>query len=644
MEPAQKKSRVKRVQIGIAFSAAIYQLLATKFVLLPTDLHKNIHLTFCLLLVFLMQIDLSKRWYHPKNFVTGCGIGVSIAVGIYVHTQYFPLIDRMGRLNGPDLIAGVSIIVFALIATRRDWGRTIPVIVLAAMGYAAFGQYIPGSWFHAGLSFPRLIGSCSMYMSGIYGSLLRISSLEVVMFILFGAVLDAAGGGELFLRIARTCGRGLRSGVAQAAVIGSALFGTISGNIAANVATTGAITIPGMKQSGIRAELAGAIEAVASTGGQLMPPVMGVAAFLIVGITGVPYTLVMKAALFPALAYYLYLGVAIQIRACRQGWRAASGESEAAPSGDGGGLLRRFWHILVSFLALALCLSLQVAPVLMANYITVTLLFTTTLRMALESRGETRGLLKRLGDFYVTGLSRGILTCSKLTVSICALGILVEVFVVTGFAQTFAFNMVRLAGSSLFLLSILIFLTCTFFGMGMTASSAYLLVAMLGAPAMVSFGVEVLSAHLFCFYYGIMSSVTPPVARGVLVANGMAGGSFWKTAGYAVRLSLPGFLLPFYFIYEPEILWYQGPFLASLWIFAVVMCGLVSLTVLFERFFLVRTSLSEQGLFLAVAVCSLWPEPVTNVVSVGLFAAAALLQYRRYRLAARLSPAPPSAA
>ncbi len=632
MELAQRKAHMKKAMIGIAFAAAVYQLIATKFVIFPTDQHKNIHLTFCMVLVFLRQYDFEKRWFHPKNLISELGILVSLVVGIYVHTQYFSLIDRMGLLNQTDLIIGVAIIVFALIATWRDWGWTIPVIVLAAMAYAAFGQYLPGSWFHAGVSYKRLIGASSLYMSGIYGSLLRISALEVVMFILFGAVLDAAGGGELFIMIAKACGRKLRSGVAQVAVIGSALFGTISGNIAANVATTGAITIPSMKKAGLKPELAGAIEAVASTGGQLMPPVMGVAAFLIVGVTGIPYNTVMKSALFPAIAYYLYLAAAVQIRACKENWRV---EQENRTENQGG-ILKNYWHILLSFVVLGICLYRQTAPVLMANYITVTLLLTTTVRMALQhlrgpQPGTWRDLGKKLWDFYVTGLSQGILTCCKLTVSISVLGILVEVFTLTGFAQTFAFNMVQLAGSSLFLLCVLIFLTCTFFGMGMTATSAYLLVAMLGAPAMVRFGVETLAAHLFCFYYGIMSSVTPPVARGVLVANGMAGGSFWKTAGHAVRLSLPGFLLPFYFIYEPEILWYQNSFLSSVWVFLVVMTGLISLSALFERYYIVQTNALELALFAAVAFCSLWPEPITNFVAVILFVAVSALQYRRFR-------------
>ena len=633
MDLELRKKRMRQVQVFIAFFAAIYQLLATKFVLFPTDLHKNIHLSFCLVLVFLAQYDFKKSFFHPKNLISECGIAVSLFVGVYVHTQYFDLIERMGMLNQTDLLVGAAVILFALIASWRDWGWTIPVIVVGAMAYALYGHYLPGNWFHAGITYKRLIGACAMYMSGIYGSLLRISSLEVVMFIMYGAVLDAAGGGDLFIKLAQVCGRRLRSGVAQVAVIGSALFGTISGNIAANVATTGAITIPSMKKSGIAPELAGAIEAVASTGGQLMPPVMGVAAFLIVGITGIPYNVIMKAALFPALAYYLYLGIIIQIRACAQGWHAPTsmepGKGEAPVEKES--LLKNYWHIFISFAALGVCLYRQVAPVLMANYITVTLLAATTLKMMTDGSAQEESLWARLKAFYVAGLSGGILTCAKLTVSICTLGILVEVFVVTGFAQTFAFNMVNLAGNSLLLLSILIFVTCTFFGMGMTASSAYLLVAMLGAPAMVNFGVETLAAHLFCFYYGIMSSVTPPVARGVLVANGMAGGSFWKTAGFAIRLSLPGFLLPFYFVYEPEILWYNSTFLYSLYIFAVVMCGLVAMSAQFEGFLMTKLNAFDRVFLSVIIACSFWPEPITNALAVAFMAVELLIQYQRYR-------------
>lgn len=630
MDLAHRQKRMKQVQIAIAFAAAIYQLIATKFVIFPTDQHKSIHLTFCLLLTFMMQYDLKKKWFNPRNLVTELGIVVAILVGIYVHILYFQLMNRLGNLNTYDLVVGVCIITFALLASWRDWGAIIPIIVLGAIAYALYGQYIPGSWFHAGISFKRVVGICSMYMSGIYGSLLRISSLEVIMFILFGSVLDASGGGDLFMIVAKACGRRLRSGMAQVAVISSALFGTISGNIAANVATTGAITIPSMKKSGLSAEFAGAVEAVASTGGQIMPPVMGVAAFLIVGITGIPYNLVMKAAIFPAIAYYLYLGVAIQIRACKQNWRVVEEDLEAPKKQ--GGILKNYWHIFIAFIALGYCLYIQIAPVLMANYITVTLLLTTTVKWVLESlKGDKAGLLKKLQVFYVQGLSQGVLTCVKLTVSICTLGILVEVFTATGFAQTFAFNMVQFAGSSLFLLSVMIFVTCTFFGMGMTATSAYLLVAMLGAPAMVKFGVPVLAAHLFCFYYGIMSSVTPPVARGVLVACGMANGNFWKTAGHSIRLALPGFLLPFYFVFEPDILWYENSFLTSLYVFLVVICGLIALSVLFEQYYFVKLHAVDNLIFGIIVVCSLWPEPISNVIALALFIVATGWHIVRYR-------------
>ena len=630
MDLEQKKALRKKIVTWIAFFAAIYQILQTAFVFLPSDQHKNIHFTFCMILVFVLQFKLDKKWYDPRNLISVLGIVVSIVVGVYVHVFYFDLMDRLGMLNDMDIMFGVLIITLALIATWRDWGWTIPTIVLAAIAYALWGQYLPGNWFHAGVSFHRLVGACTLYMSGIYGSLLRISAQEVVMFILFGSILEAAGGGKLFIAIAKTCSKKLRSGVAQVAVIGSALFGTISGNIAANVATTGAITIPSMKKAGLSPELSGAVEAVASTGGQLMPPVMGVAAFMIVGITGIPYTTVMKAALFPALAYYLYLGIAIQIRSCRQDWKISSEDADESFSTENG-IFKQNWHIFIAFAMLAYCLYSQVAPVMMANYITVTLLATTTVKMLIENKNESGSIIKKIFQFYVDGLSSGIKTCCKLTVSICTLGILVEVFTLTGFAQTFAFNMVNMAGNSLFLLSVLIFITCTFFGMGMTATSAYLLVAMLGAPAMVNFGVEILAAHLFCFYYGIMSSVTPPVARGVLVANGMAGGKFWKTAGYSVRLALPGFLLPFYFVFEPEILWYQNTLLESVWIFIVVMCGLVSLTILFERFYLTKINAVETVLFTIVIGCSFWPEPISNIVAVVVFAIGTAMQYQRFK-------------
>jgi len=613
----------------LALAMAAHHLLFAKMAFLPLDQHKVIHVGFALALSLLGLYSTQKSLLSRAFLVAS--IGVAAGLTFYFVAYYYDIVMRIGYPRPLETTLGILIVGIVLETTRRNWGNTIPAVAILGMLYGYFGYYLPGIFFHGGIPIPRLFAYASTYYRGIYGSLTGVSSVEVFLFITYGCLLKAAGGLDLFMKVGQVAGSRLRSGPAQAAVVTSGLMGTISGTIAANVATTGAFTIPTMIKRGYSKEYAGAIEAVASTGGQLVPPVMGIAAFLIAGLTGISYLVVCQAALLPALAYYLYLAVTVQIRAVKMNLPMTVESTEGL-----WGAVKEHGYLVLSLAVMVYSLALRNPPGLAAFHGITTLCLTFCLAQFFR-RGFGQRTLRRILEFLKTGFEEGAVSGAKIAIVIATLGIIVELFIVTGFAQKLSHGMLEISGGNLLLLAVLAGVTCIFFGMGMPTTGAYLLVALLGAPAMVDLGIPMLAAHFFVFYFGLMSSVTPPVAVGALVASGISGGNYLKTAITSARLALPGFLMPFFFLYRPQILWAGYPLGQVFLVFISVLLGLVSMTFIFENFTFRRLRLYERGLLLVTAVLLLEPEVLTSVLGMALFAVVLLLQRRGMAGAARTS-------
>lgn len=578
---------------------------------LPTGQFRNLHLGFALVIGYLVLVE--GRPGRARSALYLLMALASVAVAGYIHHEYEAFVETRSFLpNAMDMTVASVLIALALVLSGLQWGWTIPGLALVGLAYGYWGAYMPeGVFSHGGISFQRLLGYSSVpYFQGLLGGLTALSASTIFMFMLFGGALKATGALDFIVKLGFAVGRRNRAGPAQVAVISSGLMGTISGSTVANVASTGAITIPLMKRYGFQPHFAGAVEAVASTGGQIMPPVLGLAAFLIVGITGIPYFNVMIAAVVPALIYYGFLILAVHLRSATLGLDARRAASEMGEVN----FLREAigqWHLLASVVLLVYLLTTGIPAGNAALYAVILLLGLDFLMCTV--RGGLAGImlgLRRTLQACIDGARDG----ASVAIVIAVIGILVEILSVTGFAQRLSLAMLDLADGRLFTLAIIVAVSCLVFGLGLPTSAAYFIVALFGAPALVELGVPVLAAHMFVFYFANLSAITPPVAVAALVGANIAKASFWPTALTACRLALPGFFLPFLFLYQPQILGVSGSWLDQALTTLVALVGTVALCFAIEGRLIERLAWWERGALSAAAIALIDPNHVTDVI------------------------------
>ena len=464
--------------------------------------------------------------------------GVGFAV--YLGRHYQDIIGRQGAFTAVDTAVAAAGLVVVLEAVRRSVGWPFTLLCLAFLGYALAGPYMPSVLVHRGYTLGQTASELMLSYTGVLGTPLRIMVQSVVIFLAFGAVLQAVGASRVLLRLAEAVAGRFTGGLGKVAVLGSALVGTVSGSAAGNVATTGTVTIPAMKQGGYPPHVAGAIEALASTGGQIMPPVMGAAAFLMADYLGVPYGRVALAATLPALLYFLAAWVAVDLFARGHGLRGA-------PSGGGmsaGQVLREGWLYLLPVVAIYVLLVRGYSPTLSAL---VGIALAAVLLVVRRARAkELLDALVQAGDS---------------TATLCAVaagaGVVVGVLQMTGMGARLASMLVDLSRGSSLVLLVLTMVTSVIMGMGMPTTVVYVLLASLVVPALTRMGVTAMAAHFFIFYFGVLAAITPPVALASYAAASIAQDSPGRTGWMAFKMALPAFAVPFVFVREPALL-FQG--------------------------------------------------------------------------------------
>jgi len=462
--------------------------------------------------------------------------GLSVTVCLYLASQAQDLVGRSGNPTTLDLIAGGVAVLLVLELARRATGWGLVTVCMLALGYAFAGPYLPGFLAHRGYGVTRLVEQLFLSTEGIWGVPLGVSADFVYLFVLFGAVLDTAGGGALLIALANRVAGNTRGGPAKTAAVASAFMGSLSGSAVANVVTTGSFTIPLMKRAGFRPFFAGAIEAAASTGGQLMPPVMGAGAFILATWTNVPYLEVATAAIIPALLYYVALIAAIHFRAGRMG-------IEPGGTGNDEKVSDRL-HLLLPLIAIVVLLGMGRSPMRAAFWGVGSALFMAYLRPS------TRPSMPELG-MIMERAGRGAV---QVAAACAAAGIVVGVASLTGIGLRMSELIITVSGGNLLAALGLTALGSVVLGMGLPTTAAYVVLAALGAPALVQLGVPLLAAHLFIFYYGCISNVTPPVSLAAFAAAGIAGAPPLRTAMSAAVLAGAGFIVPFMFVYGPALL------------------------------------------------------------------------------------------
>jgi len=485
-------------------------------------------------------------------------IGAMVASAAYLILEHEALVRRAGSPTTLDLLGGLVTLVVVLELARRTTGWGLVVVATAALIYAVSGPYLPGILAHRGYGFTRLMEHLYLSTEGIWGVPLGVSADFVYLFVLFGALLDMAGGGALLIGLANQVAGKTRGGPAKTAAVASALMGSLSGSAVANVVTTGTFTIPLMRRSGFKPFFSGAIEAAASTGGQLMPPVMGAGAFILATWTNIPYTRVALAALVPALLYYGALLMAIHFRAGRMGLEGGA-IKKLEP------VLPRL-HLLLPLGFIVLLLAMGRSPMRAAFWGVM-----TALGVSLFSR-ETRPSPGRLEKALLAAGAGAV----QVAAACAAAGVVVGVASLTGIGLRMSELIITVSQGNLFLALVLTALGSVILGMGLPTTAAYVVLAALGAPALIELGVPLLAAHLFIFYFGCISNVTPPVSLAAYAASGIAGSPPLKTAWTAMLLASAGFVVPFMFVYGPPLL-LDGTPLEILVVVGTAMAGVTAL-------------------------------------------------------------------
>lgn len=607
------------------------------FYYLPSGQFKTLHLGLALLIVFATATGQATRLAGQGCYALLFSIA-AFAAG-YIIIEYEGLItDRVFGPEPMDVVIGCLLIATCLIAAWQQWGLTIPLIGVIGMLYGYFGNSLPTQLLHhAGMGFERLISYASIpNFQGVLGSLTELSAGTIFIFLVFAGLLKSTGGIDFIMGFATKLAGNSRGGQAKIAVLASAFMGMISGSTVANIASTGTMTIPTMKRTGFKAPFAGAVEAVASTGGQMTPPVMGLTAFLMVGVTGLGYDEVILAAAIPAGLYYFYLLLAVHLQAARDGIGPTSQANiEQAEVPPAKVLLARYGHLLIAIAVLVYLLVSRMPPAYAAAYgclaIVVLELVSSLARHYRQPIKALSSALARLID----GLREGGFSGATIAVIVAVIGIFVEVLTATGFAQKLSYLMLGFADGSLGVLLLIAAIACLIFGLGLPTSAAYILVALLTAPALIDMGLSMMAAHMFVLYFAVFSALTPPVAVASLIAARIAEAPYFATAMQAVKIGLPGFFLPFLFVARPELLLLEGSIAEQVGVALISLLALAAVNIAMVGQGFVRTAWPVRLLLLLAAILTLVPGKLGTLVGCSLIVIIIALQYASK---ARLSP------
>ena len=588
---------------------------------MPSILFYAWHLLIGLVLIFLYKPlggskELSPGMRTLCRVVDWVLIALTAVVSFYVIFNFETYTTTMqnNMMTKELYVFGIIITLLVLEAGRRMLGNVLPIIAIVAIIYALTGDKIPGLFGHRGYSMQRVV--LAIFSDrGVYGTPIGTSATNVYLFLLFAAFLSVSGADIIFQNIAIAAAGRKRGGPAKMAVIAGAFFGTISGSCVANVVSTGAFTIPLMKRNGYPKKFAGAVEAVASTGGQIMPPIMGAAAFVLSDVAGVPYAEVCIAAILPALMYYICLVKMVDLEAVKHN---LAGLSEDEVPNLKESLARGMKLFIPVGVLLFMMLGMKTTPMKAAIFATAAILVT--------------GVLDSKDRMTVKGVVDGAVAAGKSLCSVVAAcstaGIVVAVFSLTGLGLKFSNFIVQLGSNSLIPSLILAMLVCAILGMGLPTTAAYIVCATAIAPALTGLGLPILAAHLFLLYFASISAITPPVAVASYAAAGIAEENPMKVGLQAVKLGITGFILPFAFALNPDYITFGWNLQTLLtWISGMVVC--YSLAIMLQGYVESRITVLERLAYLAVIVLAITPYMVNSLIGFVLFAA--LYGFRKWQ-------------
>lgn len=519
---------------------AVFQLSTAFFGLFPAMQQRSLHMAFILPLIFLIYPMWKSSPRHRPSATDWIFALVAAVCTLYVFFMYEDIARRAGMFRQYELYLGAALVVLVFEAARRVLGYPLPVFCSLFLLFAYYGRSMPGAFRHFGLSIPRIIEELYLTTDGLFGLVTGVSATYIYLFILFGAFLGSTGTSQFFNDLAMALTGHLKGGPAKIAVVSSAFMGTISGSTSANVATTGAFTIPLMKKIGYQAHFAGAVEAAASTGGQIMPPVLGAAAFIIADTLGISYLKVLSAAVVPALLYFWGIWCCLSLEAAKLGLQGLP--KNMLPKVKD--VLFRSGYKAIPLFGIIYFLVQGYNPLYAGCWgigLSVVLSFV---------KKEDRLDLKS----FIATLEEGSKSALSVAVACIIVGVVIGMMGATGIALKVGDVILSFTKGNLLLTLVSTMILSMILGMGMPTTASYVMASAVAAPALVLLGCNALDVHFFVFFYAVLSSVTPPVCVGAYTAAGIAGSDPNKTAFTSIKLALSGFIVPFVFVYSPDIM------------------------------------------------------------------------------------------
>jgi len=600
----------------VAVALALFSLYGAYFGVFSDMIQRPAHIGMVLALVFGATLFARRdAANNTQRVIAGILLVVSVIVMGYHVWFHEDVANRFGELTGPEMILGIAAIIVLLEATRRSIGWAIVILAAIFLLYAYFGYLLPGAAGHRGYSVERIVSQLYLGGGGIFGTPLGVSATFVILIVLFGALLEHSGASKTLMDIATGLTGRMRGGPAKAAVVGSSLMGMISGTAVANVLTTGTISIPLMRRNGYTARSAGAVEAVASTGGQLMPPVMGAAAFLMSDMTSIPYFEIAAAALLPAVIYYVVLFSVVHLEALKRDIPVLQLDDLPSPINA----LVTGGYLLLSMVVFV-WLLFDGYSVMYASFWAIVATFVLS-------------FIKRQTWMTPRKLLQAAKSACKAIVPVAtacaAAGIIIGVITMTGLGLKFSSLVVTLSGGNLVAALVMTMIASLVLGMGLPTAAAYILVATLVAPALVELGVNLLAAHLFVFYSAMLSSITPPVALAAYAAAGIAGGNPFGIAVQACRFGIAAFIVPYLFAYNPALIGVDASWVEIIMAAITAMVGGVSLAGAAQGWLIGPMNWLERIGFLVVAGLMIAADWQSDLAGLALLVVLVLLQWRR---------------
>jgi len=592
-------------------------------IVLSTMIVRIIHIAFMMTIAFLSFPVARKKAGGWFDYTTRILLALlTVAGSLYMLLRWEDIATTGGMTSSLDAVIGFAMILVVLEATRRSVGLALAIICVFFLAYPFIGPFLPGMLHTRTISLQRIFTFLFTTSEGIYGIPIGVSATYIVLFCVYGAFLSEFGAGDFFYAIAKKLTRNLLAASAKTAVIFSTLIGMISGSAAGNVAVAGVFTIPWMKKEGYKDYEAGAIEALVSTGGQIMPPVMGAAAFIMAEILGLPYTSIMKAAIIPALLFFASTFIIVHLLAKKSGLKTSKTEDAAVDEKKKINLLEGGVHFLIPFTTLLGMMFVNFSPFKAAFWSILALLAVNIVWNRKIDRVFFRKIINSLRD--------GAKATVPLAIACAAAGIISGVLSVTGLGSKLSTMIITLSMGKPFLALLFTAIVAIILGMGLPTTAAYLILATVITPALTEMGIPLLTAHMFVFFYGCLSTITPPVALASYVAAGIAGADINKVGWTAFRFGLTTFILPFMFVYGPALLM-EGSALEIVWTVAISLFGVYVIASGLVGYLKGPIALWLRVLLFIAGALMVAEGLITDIIGVAIYAACLLFVSMQFR-------------